>query len=100
MDTMHGDVTQRRNAGSQLSAIDNSQRHSVLVALPPPNTKRWVPQRKAAVVAAVTSGAITIDEACRRYTLSVEEYLSWQEMIEKHGVKGLYVTKLQDFRIS
>lgn len=97
---MQGDVTQRRDANSRLRKIDERLRRSVLGDLPPPSTKRWVPQRKAAVVAAVKNRAITIDEACRRYNLSVEEYLFWQEMVEKHGVKGLYVTKLQDFRIS
>jgi len=35
--------------------------------LPPPNTKRWVVRRKAAVVAAVRAGVITLEEACRRY---------------------------------
>ena len=38
--------------------------------LPPPNTKRWVARRKAAVVAAVRSGRITMDEALRRYQLT------------------------------
>ena len=31
--------------------------------LPPPNTRRWVVRRKAAVVAAVQSGKITLEEA-------------------------------------
>ena len=38
--------------------------------LPPPDTKRWVVRRKAAVVAAVRAGVITVQEACRRYQLS------------------------------
>jgi hypothetical protein len=46
--------------------------------LPPPNTKRWVVRRKAAVVAAVRSGKITMEEALRRYQLTEEEFLSWQ----------------------
>jgi len=66
--------------------------------LPPPNTKRWVIRRKAEVVAAVKGGLISLDEACRRYTLSVEEYLSWQRAIEKHGLRGLRATRLQDYR--
>ncbi len=65
---------------------------------PPPDTVRWVVRRKAAVVAAVKNGVITLDEVCRRYNLSVEEFLSWQEMIDKHGVRGLRVTRLQDYR--
>ena len=66
--------------------------------LPPPNTKRWVIRRKAEVVAAVRGGLLTLDEACRRYTLSVEEFLSWQRAIEKFGMQGLRATRLQDYR--
>ena len=66
--------------------------------LPPPDTKRWVMRRKAEVVAGVRSGLISLDEACRRYTLSVEEFLSWQRLIDSHGVRGLRATRLQDYR--
>jgi antitoxin HigA-1 len=45
---------------------------------PPPNTKRWVSRRKAAIVAAVRKGAISLDEALRRYGLTMEEYRSWE----------------------
>src|SRR5438046_2044869 len=54
--------------------------------LPPPNTKRWVARRKAVVVNAVRSGAISLEEVCRRYELSVEEFLAWQRAIDTHGV--------------
>ena len=53
--------------------------------LPSPKTRRWVARRKASVVAAVRSGLISLDEACLRYTLSVEEYLSWERAIERDG---------------
>lgn len=66
--------------------------------LPPPDTKRWVIRRKAEVVAGVRSGLISLEEACRRYTLSVEEFLSWQRLIESHGLRGLRTTRLQDYR--
>ena len=66
--------------------------------LPSPKTRRWVARRKASVVAAVRSGLISLDEACLRYTLSVEEYLSWERAIERHGLPGLRVTRLQDYR--
>ena len=46
--------------------------------LPPSNTKRWVIRRKAEVVAAVRGGLLSLEEACARYTLTVEEFLSWQ----------------------
>ena len=66
--------------------------------LPPPDTKRWVMRRKAEVVAGVRCGVISLDEACRRYTLSEEEFRSWQRLIDSHGVRGLRATRLQEYR--
>src|SRR5436309_12333246 len=66
--------------------------------LPSPDTKRWVARRKAVIVNAVRSGAITLEEVCHRYALSVEEFLAWQRAIETHGVAGLRVTRLQTYR--
>ncbi len=66
--------------------------------LPPPDTKRWVVRRKAAVVAAVRSGGITIEEACRVYQLSEEELLSWERAFEIHGLPGLRATRVQQYR--
>lgn len=66
--------------------------------LPPTNTTRWVVRRKAAVVEAVNAGLISLEEACRRYTLSVEEFHSWKRAIDKHGLRGLRVTRLQEYR--
>ncbi len=66
--------------------------------LPPKNTKRWVIRRKAEVVAAVRGGLLSIEEACDRYRLTVDELLSWQRSIEKHGLPGLRATRLQDYR--
>ncbi len=66
--------------------------------LPSPDTKRWVVRRKAVVVQAVRHGLISLQEACRRYNLSVEEFLAWQRAIERHGIPGLRVTRLQIYR--
>ena len=44
--------------------------------LPPTNTRRWVIRRKAEVVAAVRGGLLSLEEACQRYTLTTEEFLS------------------------
>ncbi|MDE2181648.1 MAG: DUF1153 domain-containing protein [Alphaproteobacteria bacterium] len=74
--------------GSDLSIAD----------LPPADTQRWVIRRKATVVAAVQGGLITLDEACIRYRLSVEEYLSWQRTVRKFGVQGLRITRAQQYR--
>jgi uncharacterized membrane protein YgcG len=66
--------------------------------LPPPETRRWVIRRKAEVVAAVRGGLLTLEEACQRYSLSSEEFLSWQRLIDRHGVRGLRTTRLQEYR--
>jgi transposase-like protein len=63
--------------------------------LPSPDTDRWVARRKAAVLAALRSGAITVEEACRRYALSEEELLAWQRAFEAHGLSGLRATRLR-----
>jgi transposase len=68
--------------------------------LPPPNTTRWVARRKAAVVAAVRSGGITMEEALHRYQISEEEYLSWERAFETHGFAGLRATRVQQYRRS
>ena len=66
--------------------------------LPPPNTRRWVVRRKAAVVAAVRAGKITMEEALRRYQLTEEEFLSWQRALDSHGLPGLRATRIQQYR--
>lgn len=66
--------------------------------LPPPNTKRWVIRRKAEVVAGVRNGLISLEDACNRYKLSVEEFLAWQRLIDEHGMRGLRTTRLQQYR--
>jgi hypothetical protein len=68
--------------------------------LPHPDTKRWVVRRKAVVVAAVRSGRITIEEACRVFQLSEEELLAWQRAFEKHGLAGLHITRTSQYRAS
>jgi len=37
---------------------------------------RWVIRRKAQVVAAVRGGLLSLEEACSRYMLTVEEFLA------------------------
>jgi len=66
--------------------------------LEPSNITRWVIRRKAAVVAAVRSGRITMEEALLRYQLSEEEFLSWQRAFEAHGLAGLRATRVQQYR--
>ena len=69
-----------------------------LDSLPPPDTTRWVVRRTAAVVAAVTGGLLTIDEVCARYGLTVEEFTSWQRAVDRSGMPGLRVTRIQHYK--
>ena len=66
--------------------------------LPPTNTRRWVIRRKAEVVAAVRGGLLSLEEACQRYKLTVEEFLGWQHSIDQHGLAGLRTTRIQQYR--
>ncbi len=66
--------------------------------LPPADTRRWVASRKSAVVKAVLSGLITLNEAQRLYGISKEEFDSWVSAIASHGEKALKATRLQEFR--
>ena len=69
-----------------------------LADLPNPSTQRGVVRRKAEVVAAVRGGLLSLEEACSRYSLTVEEFLGWQRSIDKHGLAGLRTTRLQQYR--
>jgi hypothetical protein len=66
--------------------------------LPPGDTRRWPAKQKARVVAAVRGGLLTVDEARDRYRLTLEEYLSWQRAMDRHGLRGLRATHIQDYR--
>jgi hypothetical protein len=67
--------------------------------LPAPDLTRWVARRKAEVVAAVRGGLLSIDGACKRYNLTMDEFLAWHRQVARHGVPGLRATKLQNYRI-
>jgi hypothetical protein len=38
-----------------------------------------------------------LEEACSRYTLTVDELLSWQHSIDQHGLAGLRSTRTQQY---
>jgi transposase-like protein len=65
-----------------------------MIELPVPNTERWVARRKAAVVAAVAGGVISVEEACRRYHMSEEEFFGWQRAYENGGIADLRQKRL------
>lgn len=69
-----------------------------LDTLPPPGTTRWVVRRKAEVVAAVNGGLLSVDEVCDRYDLTVEEFATWQRAVDRSGMPGLRVTRIQHYK--
>lgn len=69
-----------------------------LADLPPPHTRRWVVRRKAEVVAAVNGGLLSIDDVLERYDLTLEEFASWQRAVDRSGMQGLRVTRIQHYR--
>ena len=56
--------------------------YMTLAELPPRGLRRWLPHHKALVVAAMRHGLMTFEEACERYSLSIDEYLSWQRSFD------------------
>ncbi|MGH8336458.1 MAG: DUF1153 domain-containing protein [Gammaproteobacteria bacterium] len=69
-----------------------------LSSLPPAGTTRWVVRRKAEVVSAVNGGLLSINDACERYDLTLEEFASWQRAVDRSGMPGLRVTRIQHYR--
>ncbi len=80
-------VSQVIGPGGNILTFDN---------LPPKNTRRWVPRRKAEVIAAVDGGLLTLTEACTRYAISHEEFSSWISAYARHGLPGLRAGQLMD----
>jgi hypothetical protein len=91
---------QSRNVAAEkpMSVVGPDGKVLTLDDLPPPETRRWVARRKAEVVAAVRAQLLTLEEACKRYNLSMEEYGAWETAIDRHGLGGLRVTRIQDLR--
>ncbi|UAK24875.1 CtrA inhibitor SciP [Sphingomonas nostoxanthinifaciens] len=69
-----------------------------LDSLPKPGTTRWVVRRKAEVVAAVNGGLLTFEEVCERYGLTLEEFAGWKRAVERSGMPGLRVTRIQHYK--
>src|SRR3954449_1699898 len=66
--------------------------------LPSPRLKRWVAGRKAEALAVVDCGLLSVDEACGRYGISLDEFLSWKRAVGRAGLRGLSVKRVQDHR--
>jgi hypothetical protein len=84
METIRGPVSHVVGPGGDVLTIAD---------LPPPDIARWVPRRKAELVAAVCGGLISLREACQRYRLSPEEFSAWKNALEDDGLAGLQTTR-------
>lgn len=91
-DTPSHPVT-KQNTDSKEAKLASSE-----FALPPADTRRWVISRKGQVVKAVEAGILTVEEACNRYDLTPEELAAWRRLVQRHGVRGLRVTQLRQYR--
>lgn len=67
--------------------------------LPGSEAGRWVASKKAVVVSAVLGGLLTIDEACHRYRLTIDEFLQWQKALDSKGLKGLQISQIQKSKL-
>jgi hypothetical protein len=64
----------------------------------PSLNRRWTVRRKAAVIEAVRGGWDPIEEVCRLYKLSVDEFLAWERDIDRHGLHGRRSRRYQIYR--
>jgi Protein of unknown function (DUF1153) len=87
-----------KTAARETAVVDDGDHPRDLDNLPPTDTRRWVYRRKAQVVDAVKGGRLTLDEACRRYAISHEEFASWERTMDAYGARGLKVTRLKEIR--
>lgn len=77
-----------RHSPGRLALAERPQ-SAPIPTLPPAGTGRWVARRKAQVVEAVMGGVLKLDEALRRYELSIEEFSAWKRRFYRSGVDGL-----------
>jgi hypothetical protein len=84
-----------RNAGSP----DDPNQTDAFGPMPelPLLSRRWTVRRKAAVIEAVRGGWVPIEEACRLYNLSVDEFLAWERDIAAPPQTGCDQTGVQPF---
>ena len=88
-----------RNSGARETPA-NDDWASPLHRIPEPRSlrDRWTVKRKAALIEAVRGGWLSIDDACQRYALSVDEFVAWERDLERYGVHGLRSTRYQIYR--
>ena len=91
-------VAQKHDSQQKCDAVGPTGRVMSIRDLPPPGTSRWVPRRKAELVAGVRGGLLTLEQACEKYSLSIDEFRSWERLLGRFGVPGLRTTRTKNYR--
>ncbi len=78
--------------------VESGNETLTLSDLPSPSIKRWHIRHKALVITAVRTGLIGVAEACARYRITIEEFISWKRLLDEHGLRGLRATRMQEYR--
>jgi hypothetical protein len=89
----------RDQAADVRNGMEFSLQQLADVTLPTNFHGRWITKRKAAVIAQIVTGRLTIEEACQRYNLSLDELSCWQRAFDRYGLSGLQATKEQKRRL-
>src|SRR5690348_17849036 len=66
--------------------IAGAAKHRSRASSAAPSHERWTVRRKAAIVKAVGGGRVSLDEVCRTYKLSIEEFLAWERDMDRELV--------------
>lgn len=74
--------------------MDTRGRERADTALPAEFHGRWTAARKEALVLAVEGGELSLNDALRRYYLTLEEYNAWRRAFRKKGRAGLQASKV------
>ena len=61
----------------------------------PPVDVRWVAARKAAVIRAVHNGEVTRGAVLEKYNMTEYELQLWEKGLDRFGIKGVMVTRIQ-----
>ena len=91
-------VTVDPRSRDAIQPVETINQTPTLSDLPSPGIKRWHFQHKALVVTAVRTGLINVAEACVRYRITIEEFISWKRLLDEHGLRGLQAKRLQEYR--
>ena len=88
---------QTHNKGRPPNPVRDDPLHYV-PELPPAPVGRWTVRLKAEIVRAVRGGWVPIDEVCRMYRISADEFVAWERDLDRYGIPGLRTTRYQIYR--